>query len=267
MVVSYQQVLLAWRTMAGLILAIIIFIPIRRYTVAGNLPIELEPYRIVIMVVLACWFCALLVDPQVRWRRTGLEWPIGALVGAMLLSMAANIDRVNAAGQTVVKNFTFFASYLLIVYFIASVIRSRRDLDRMVRLLVGGGTDRRDRVARGVEDDHELLQLVRARAAVPALRRRGRSPSRAAAASAPADRAQHPIALSAALVLLVPLAFYLFKRDRRRLWLGCCGLLDARRAVHRLAHRHDDADRPAGGASCASSRARACGWRRCCCRC
>ena len=70
------------------------------------------------MVVLACWFCALLVDPQVRWRRTGLEWPIGALVAAMLLSMAANIDRVNAAGQTVVKNFTFFASYLLIVYFI-----------------------------------------------------------------------------------------------------------------------------------------------------
>src|SRR3712207_8413987 len=53
-----QEVLLAWRTMLGAILAVILFVPIRRYTVAGSLPIELEPYRIVIMVVLACWCCA-----------------------------------------------------------------------------------------------------------------------------------------------------------------------------------------------------------------
>ena len=35
--------------------------------------------------------------------------------------------------------------------------------------------------------------------------------------------AQHPIALSAALVMLVPLAFYLYQRYRRYFWLGCAG--------------------------------------------
>src|SRR5690242_703374 len=58
-IVSYQSILLAWRTMLGAILLVILFIPIRRYTVGGNLPIELEPYRIVIALVMACWFCAL----------------------------------------------------------------------------------------------------------------------------------------------------------------------------------------------------------------
>jgi hypothetical protein len=37
--------------------------------------------------------------------------------------------------------------------------------------------------------------------------------------------AQHPIALSAALVMLVPLAFYLYQRYRKLFWLGCAGVL------------------------------------------
>ena len=40
---SYQRVLLAWQTMLAVILLVIIFIPIRRYNVGWNLPIELEP--------------------------------------------------------------------------------------------------------------------------------------------------------------------------------------------------------------------------------
>ncbi len=37
----------------------ILFIPIRRYTVAGGGPVELEPYRILIALILGCWFLAL----------------------------------------------------------------------------------------------------------------------------------------------------------------------------------------------------------------
>lgn len=222
--VSYQEVLLAWRTMLGLILAIILFIPIRRYTVGGGLPIELEPYRIVIALVLACWFCALLVDPEVRWRRTGLEWPIATLVVAILASMVANLGRVEAASANVVKNFTFFLSYLVIVYFIASVIRSRRDVDRMLQLLVFGGAV----VA--------LLSLIEWKTGtnffgwyghvLPVLHYVDEGVAQARGSGIRArGSAQHPIALSAALVVLVPLAFYLYRRDRRLLWLGCCGLL------------------------------------------
>ena len=70
-IVAFQRYLLAWRTLFGVILLIILFVPIRRYTVSGNLPFELEPYRIAIALVLAFWLCALAADPDVRWRRTG----------------------------------------------------------------------------------------------------------------------------------------------------------------------------------------------------
>jgi hypothetical protein len=222
--VSYQDTLLAWRTMLGLILLVIIFIPIRRYTVGGSLPIELEPYRIVIALVLACWFMALAADPDVRWRRTGLEAPIGALLLSMLLSMAANIGRVNGASEQVLKQFTFFLSYLLVVYFITSIIRSRKDVDRMLKLLVGGGT---------IVAASSLVEWKTATNffnwyghVMPFLHYvdEGVAQTRGNGVRAEGS-AQHPIALSAALVLLVPLGVYLYHRTRKFPWLACAGIL------------------------------------------
>ncbi len=222
--VSYQRVLLAWPTLLGLILVVILFVPIRRYQVSGSLPFELEPYRIVIALVLACWFCALAADPRVRWRSTGFEVPIGALLLAMLLSMAANVERVSAVSSLVVKNFTFFLSYLLVIYFVVSVVRSRRDLDRMLALLVGGGTI------------VGLAALIEWRTGtnffgwyshvVPFLNYidEGVAQTRGTGIRARAS-AQHPIALSAAFVLLLPIAVYLYQRHRNRLWLAAAAVL------------------------------------------
>jgi O-antigen ligase len=223
-IVSYQRVLLAWQTMLGLILVIILFVPIRRYTVGNNLPIELEPYRIVIGVVLACWFCALAADPKVRWRGTGLEAPLATLIVALLLSLATNIARVNEHSTVVIKNFTFFLSYLLIIFFIASVVRSRRDVDRMFKVLVGGGSI----VA--------FLSLVEWKSgtnffnwyghALPFLHYvdEGVAVERGTGIRARGS-AQHPIALSAALVMLMPLGVYLFQRYRKPIWLVCAAVL------------------------------------------
>jgi O-antigen ligase/polysaccharide polymerase Wzy-like membrane protein len=223
-VAAYQKVILAWQTMLGAILLVILFIPIRRYTVGGNLPIELEPYRIVIAVVLACWFCALAVDPRVKWRRTGLEGPIGALLAVMLLSLVANLSKVNAAGALVVKNFSFFLSYVLVLFFVASVIRSRKDLDRMLKLLVGGAAV----VA--------FLGLIEWKTTtnffnwyghvIPFLHYvdEGVAQARGSGVRARAS-AQHPIALSAALVVMIPLAFYLYQRTKKIWWIGAAGIM------------------------------------------
>ncbi len=221
---AYQRVLLAWPTMLGLILVVILFIPIRRYTVSGNLPFELEPYRVLIAAVLGCWMCAIAADPRIRVRASGLEGPIGALLVAMLLSMAVNLPRVNAAGAMVIKNFTFFLSYVLVLYFIVSIVRARRDLDRVITLLVAGGTILA--VAALVEWRTSTNLFNWYSHAAPFLHYidEGIAQQRGSGFRARAS-AQHPIALTAALVMLLPLALYLYQRNRRRVWLGSAALL------------------------------------------
>jgi polysaccharide biosynthesis protein PslJ len=221
---AYQRVLLAWPTMLGLILVVIMFVPIRRYTVSGNLPFELEPYRILIAVVLGFWLCAVAADPRVRVRASGLEAPIGALLVAMLLSMAVNLPRVNAAGSTVIKNFTFFLSYVLVLYFVVSIVRSRRDLDRVIVLLVAGGTILA--VAALVEWRTSTNLFNWYSHAAPFLHYvdEGIAQTRGSGFRARAS-AQHPIALTAALVMLLPLALYLYERHRNRIWLAAAALL------------------------------------------
>lgn len=223
-VVAYQRMLLAWQTLLGAILVVILFVPIRRYTVAGGAPVELEPYRLLIALVLAGWLCALAVDPQVRWRRTGLEGPIVAVVLAIVASLVANVGRVDATAAFVVKQGSFFASFLLVVVFIASVTAPGRHLDRMLRLLVGGGAI----VA--------VLSLVEWRTGVNFFNWYGRvvpglvfNDQGAAIARGSGVRAmgsaQHPIALGAALVMLLPLAIHLFRRDRHPGWMAAAGVL------------------------------------------
>ena len=223
-VAAGQRVLLAWQTMLGLILVVILFIPIRRYTVSGNLPFELEPYRILIAAVLGCWLCGIAADPRVRVRASGLEAPIGALLVAMLLSMAVNLPRVNAVGEMVIKNFTFFLSYVLVLYFVVSIVRARRDLERVIVLLVAGGTILS--VAALIEWRTSTNLFNWYSQAAPFLHYidEGIAQTRGSGFRARAS-AQHPIALTAALVMLLPLALYLYQRHRRRIWLVSAGLL------------------------------------------
>jgi hypothetical protein len=223
-IVSYQRVLLAWQTMLAAILLVIIFIPIRRYSVGGGGPIALEPYRIVIGLVIACWLCALAADSRIRWRPSGLEAPLGALVLVMLFSMTTNIGRVNANAGNVVKQFSFFLSYLILIYFIVSVIRSRRDVDRMLRLLVGGGTIIAVAALFEWRTGSNLFNWYGR--VIPFLHYvdEGIAQTRGSGSRARAS-AQHPIAFSAAVVVLLPLAIYLFQRDRRKIWLICAAIL------------------------------------------
>ncbi len=49
-----------WRRL----ILVILFIPIRRYSLPGNLPFELEPYRLLVALLLVGWGASLLVDPR-----------------------------------------------------------------------------------------------------------------------------------------------------------------------------------------------------------
>ncbi len=221
-----RRVLLSWPVLLGSVIVVILFIPIRRYTLGGGLPFALEPYRVLIAIVISCWLAAALVDPATRLRATNLEWPILVVGVAIVASLVTNLGRVAALSSPVAKQVTFFASFIAVMYLVASVVDRRSVLDGMIKLLVLGGT----LVAilglvewyTGANAFNSLERVIPILdfnpGALPPTPLRGGKPRVYASA-------QHAIAFGAALVLLLPLAVYLFRRTSRIIWMACAGIL------------------------------------------
>jgi polysaccharide biosynthesis protein PslJ len=220
------QGLLAWQTQVAALILVVMFIPIRRYTLPGGLPFQLEPYRLLVALIATLWIAALLIDRRVRLRRTMLDGPMAAVLLALFCSIVPNANRIGAQHlqSYVVKTLTFFVSYVIVYYIITSVVRTWHDIDVTLALLVGSG------VVVGVSAIVEARTGFNAfnhlRRVLPILHQHteGRLVPRGARLRALAS-AQHPIALGAVLVLLLPYVTYLSTRGHRNVWLAGGGIL------------------------------------------
>lgn len=224
LVVGHRS-LLKWRALVVGLLLVILFIPIKRYRIPGDLPFELEPYRVAVILVITAWFASLLVDSRVRLRASGFEGPLALLVLAAIGSIITSSARISELGVDahVLKELTFLLSFVLVFYLVVSVVRTRALLDTMLKVLVAGG---------GVI---ALLAIIEARLGFNPFDRLGGLPflepaevvdvtSRAGNVRAYGP-AQHPIALSSALVMLIPLGVYLAWNGHGRRWWPVVGLL------------------------------------------
>ena len=181
-------------------------------------------------MLLVGWGASLLVDPRVRFRRTGFEAPLLLIFASIVGSIIANPDRVAELSSPVQKDLTFFISFVLVLYMTTSVIRRLDNIDYLVMTLVGGGAV----VA--------FFSIIEARTGINAFNHLGRViPFLQPGAQGEPEAflkfgsaklrvfgsAQHPIALSAAFVMLAPLGLYLARRYGQRRWWLCVTLLVA----------------------------------------
>ncbi len=218
--------LLRWRTLLGAVVLCILLVPMRRYSIAANLPIQLELYRLIVALVACVWISSLLIDRRIRILRTGLEKPLAAIVLAYIASDVVNARSINAQGldSYVVKGFTFLASFVAVMYIVVSVIRSARDLDWLIRLLVGAGAF--VGLSSVVEDRTRFNVFNHLHAVLPMLRFAGLSwndlhDTRVRAMGS----AEHPIALGVGLAMLLPLSLYLIRRTGQARWTIAAALL------------------------------------------
>jgi hypothetical protein len=222
--VMFGRSLLVWRNLLILMILVILFIPIRRYSLPGNLPFQMEPYRLLVALIIAGWASSLLIDPSVRFRRTGYEGPIGLFLFAVAASLATNPGRLVGVQTYALKQMTFFVSFLLVFYLVVSVVRSRWEVDTLIRVLVAGGgilgltTVWEARSHYNIYNHLSTVMPVLRVEVVPWVGQDGRG-----------DRAygsaQHAIPLGAALIMLLPLAVYLIHEAKRRrwFWIACAG--------------------------------------------
>jgi hypothetical protein len=218
---AWQRSLLQWHSLVGLILVVVLFVPIGRYSLPGSLPFNLELYRVVVALVVVVWLVSLLVDPRVRLRRTAFDWPLLLLAACVLASEVANPGRVNTYGPNVAKTLTFYLSFLLVYYLTATTLLERAPVTFLLRMLALGG------VLIGafavVEQrsgfnlfDHvqSVLPFVQ-----PGIGTDFGTLSRGGNLRVYGP-AQHPIALGAALIMILPVAVYFARTSRRRWWVA-----------------------------------------------
>lgn len=203
-----RRVLLSWTGLLVLMTATVLLIPVRRFKLPIPLPFALEPYRVIIIVLVVATLISLCVDPRVTWQRTGFGGHIAIFFAGMLLSIGANIGPLSDAGL-LGSSVGALINYALLfsVFFLTRILlTSGRRVTLLVEVLTVGGAV----IGAGAAMERvahyniflklgSLLQLQLMSEAGTILRNGG---ARAFGS------AQHPIALGVLLGMLMPLAVY-----------------------------------------------------------
>ena len=121
-------------------LAGVAFLVPDRFAMAGALPIDLEPYRILFGLITLLWLVVLLTNPDARLHRTMVDLPLLLIFASILVSVVANPERANRFDQSIMKALLLFTTYILLVYLICSVFDSLEHTRRFISVLVALGT-------------------------------------------------------------------------------------------------------------------------------
>lgn len=229
--VATHRSVLKWRNLVIATVLVILFIPIRRYSLPSSLPFQLEPYRVVVAFVALAWLTSLLIDPRVRLRHTGLAAPLYAYAACLVVSLLLNPRRVEETSQVLVKTLMFTASYFLLVALVPSVLSKLSDIDLLCKTFVLGGSV--VAVAAVIESRTGYNVFNHLTRVMPFLRLESipfanghdiTGYSRGGRVRAYAS-AEHPIALGAAFAMLLPVTPYLARRTGQRRWWAAAVLL------------------------------------------
>jgi polysaccharide biosynthesis protein PslJ len=217
-VAAWHRSLLQWPSLLGAVLALILFVPIKRYKLQAGLPFDLEPYRLAVAGLVAGWGTSLLIDPRVRLRRTFLDPPLLLLVVAVFASVLSNPTRVQSLSSYVAKSLTFFVSFLLVYYLVVSVVRSRRSLELLLRSLALGTAVVAALAIIERRTGYNIFDQLES--VIPPLDLQGEIVTTRAGRLRVLGSAQHPIALGALFALVIPISLYVAKSTGRRVWLA-----------------------------------------------
>ena len=198
-----------------------------RYTLGGGVGFQLQPYRVVVALLLIGWLTALLIDPRVRWRPTRFEGPVFLIVFAVIGSDLVNTNRLVGVQSFVVKSLSLFLCFVVFLYMVVSLVRTREALHRLLKVLVTAGCVeaigafiQRENGFDIFDHLHRFVPIFtfNGAAALPALSRNGGLRAYGSAG--------HPIELSNVMTMLLPIAVYLAVAHRQKRWWAAAAVLE-----------------------------------------
>ncbi len=215
---AWHQLILRWPHVIAFILGVALLIPFGRYSLPADLPFELDAYRLVVAVALLFWAASLLSESDVRLRRTPFDVPLAVITGAIAGSICLNLKRVVPLESAVLKSLTFFVSFILVYYFVVSVVRTRRTVETLTKLLVAGTA-----IVAGfalVEQRTGFNTFDHVNAVLPFLQFNGPVEAERNGLIRAVASAQHPIALGVLFAMTIPVALVLALGSSRRWWIA-----------------------------------------------
>lgn len=198
-----------------------------RYTLHGvGSAFQMEPYRVLTTVMLVGWLGALMVDPRVRARKTKFDGPVALLAIAIAGSEIFNATRVSGLSSFVIKALVLMSCLLALLYVLASVIRTRETIDRLLSVLVCAGLVeafgaivQRETKFNLFDHIHRLIPMfsLNLSAEEGQMLRNGHFRALSSAG--------HPIELANVLAMLTPIAAYLAIRSGKKIWWAAVPIL------------------------------------------
>jgi hypothetical protein len=215
--VAWHRQLASWYVLLCGAIAVVLFVPVGRYSMAIPLPFGLELYRIAIALVLLGWVSSLLIDPNVQLRRTPLDVPVAFIVVVSLASVVVNFGLVAPLASAVLKAVTLFLSFIVFFYFITSVVRSVAGVVVITKFIVSGVAV----VAffAVIEQRTGFCLFDHLRVVMPFLQFQGSITASRFGLIRAVGSADHPIALGVLFAVTIPIGVAL-ARSVSRVWWG-----------------------------------------------
>jgi hypothetical protein len=192
------------------LVTVVMFVPVRRYMLPVPLPFALEPYRIVIVVLLFVVVAGLLIDPVgMKWRPIRFGWPIGIFFATLYLSIVVNVWNLLEEGLLggALGGLVNLMLLMSVAYMVRQLIRDERDLLRLLSLLVWcGAAVGFFAVVERITSTNVFLQL---HTFLPLVLMGDREEIWRQGGARSFGSAQHPIALAILMCILLPIAVYL----------------------------------------------------------
>jgi O-Antigen ligase len=213
-----------WPNAVAAFLLVVWFIPAKGYRLPVSLPFNLEPYRLALALILVVLLVAVLTG-RARLEYLGFGVPLALLAGGATVSALLNYDQIgDLPGETgAFRSLSYFLGFLAVFVLIASTIKTHDGLDTAARAIVIGATLAALSALYESRSGYNIFTHLDEW--IPALVREERATFDVRGGNLRVfASAQHPIALSCALFMSIPLAVYLIGRAssqaRARLWIA-----------------------------------------------
>ncbi|CAN5115925.1 hypothetical protein BH09ACT10_BH09ACT10_21770 [soil metagenome] len=206
-----RRAVLRWDVGLIVFTLIIMFIPIRRFALPIPLPFALEPYRVALLILLGAVILALLTEPTFVWRPVRFGWQIGIFIATLTASISFNgTDLVESALASTALGALVNMLIMLSVFFIVrQLLDSESQVMLLLQMLVSAG---------GIVGFFAVVErftrvniFLRINRIIPLDSLTEESTAYRAGGNRSYASAQHPIALSVMMCMLIPLAIYLMK--------------------------------------------------------